>query len=141
MRQPHLVKPYRRYHPRWHRERMPVLWWLGKPSYTKFMVRELTSIAVGYSAVMLLIQVSALSLGEAAYQGFLDWLAHPAVVAVNVVVLAAALFHAVTWLNLAPKAMKLRLRGRAVPDRLVLLAHYATWCGFTLIALWAFTAL
>ena len=36
---------YRLYHPKWYRSRIPIFWWLGKLSYTKFIGRELTSEA------------------------------------------------------------------------------------------------
>ena len=57
---------YRPYHPKWYRHRVPIFWWLGQWAYLKFIARELTSILVGYSAVMLLVLVVAVDRGEAA---------------------------------------------------------------------------
>ena len=68
---------YKIYHPRWHRERMPIFWWLKKLAYVKFITRELTSLGVAYTAILLLIQIWILSRGEAAYERFLALLASP----------------------------------------------------------------
>ena len=118
---------YRPYHPKWHRERMPIFWWLGQLSYVKFITRELTSLAVGYAAVLLSAEVCALDRGAAAHARFLHFLAAPPVVAFHLLVCAALLFHTVTWLNLAPKALVLRLGGRRLPDGAVVAGHYLAW--------------
>jgi len=118
---------YELYRPRWYRRRMPIFWWLRRPSYVWFICRELTSLAVGYSAVLLLFAVRALGRGEAAWAGFLGALSSPLAVAFHALVLAALLFHTLTWLHLAPKAMVVRLGARRLPDGAILLGHYLGW--------------
>ena len=118
---------YEPYHPKWHRKRVPIFWWLERLSYTKFITRELTSLAVGYAAVLLVVQVWVMSRGPEAYERFLAVLASPAVVAFHAVVFLFILFHSVTWLNLAPQALVVRLGGRRVPARVVLAGHYVAW--------------
>ena len=127
---------YRLYHPKWYRRRIPIFWWLKKLAYTKFILRELTSLAVVYAVVLLLLQVVALSRGEAAYTRFLEALARPGFLAVHTLVLVGLVFHTVTWLNLAPRALVLRLRGKKVPDRLILAGHYLGWVAVTLLIVW-----
>ena len=127
---------YRLYHPKWYRRRIPIFWWLKKLSYMKFMLRELTSLAVVYTVVLLLLQLVALSRGEAAYTRFLDLLGRPGFLAIHTLVLLGLVFHTVTWLNLAPRALVLRLRGRKVPDRLILAGHYLGWMAVTLLIVW-----
>src|SRR6266567_1683740 len=39
----------------------------------------------------------------------------------------AVLFHAITWFNLTPKAMVVRLGGKRVPDWVILGSNYAAW--------------
>ena len=118
---------YTLYHPKWHRARIPIFWWLRQPSYARFIGRELTSLAVGYGGVFLLVYVWSLEHGEEAYIRLLAWLRHPAVLLFHAMVLAALVVHSITWLNLAPKALVLHLAKRRVPDRLVLAAHYLAW--------------
>jgi fumarate reductase subunit C len=49
------------------------------------------------------------------------------VLALNVVALAFVLLHAVTWFNLAPKALVVRVHGRQVPPRAVAAGHFGAW--------------
>ena len=111
--------PYTLYHPRWYRRRVSVWWWLQNRAYTTFVLRELTSVFVALFAVVLLWQLRALTQGPEAYGRFLVRLETPLFLALHVVAFLFVLFHAITWLNLAPKAMVLRVRGRRVPDRIV----------------------
>jgi fumarate reductase subunit C len=48
-----------------------------------------------------------------------------------VVALGFVLIHAVTWFNLTPQAMDLRLAGRPVPPMAVVGAQ---WCGLALVS-------
>ena len=84
------------------------------------MLRELSSVFVAVFIVELLFLVRAVARGPAAYEGFLDTLANPLMIVLNVVALAFVLLHAVTFANLTPRAMVVRLRGRRVPSRAVL---------------------
>ncbi len=128
---------YRPYHPEAHQERMPIFWWLAKLSYAKFITRELTSLAVAYAAVLLIVQVGAVARGPQTYARFQQFLASPAVVALHGAVLLFLLFHAVTWLGLAPQAMVVRLAGRRLPDRAILAAHYLAWIAACALVVWA----
>jgi fumarate reductase subunit C len=115
------------YHPRWYRRRVSVWWWLENPTYALFVVRELTSVAVAYFALLTLWQVRALAAGPAAHAAFLERMRSPGWLALNALALVSVVIHSVTWFNLAPKAMVLRLGGRRVPDALVAGANYAAW--------------
>ena len=127
---------YRLYHPRVYRPRTPIFWWLGRLSYTKFILRELTSIAVAYSAVLLTVQIWTLSEGAESHERFVALLGSPAMLVVNTIALLALVFHSVTWLNLAPRALVLRVAGRRVPNAAVLLGHYGAWIVATGVIAW-----
>ena len=118
---------YTPYHPRWYRRRVSVWWWLESRSYTGFVLRELTSVFVALFAVLLLWQIRALGHGPEAYARVLARLRSPLFVTLNALALAFVLFHSITWFNLAPKAMVVRLKGKRVPDLLVAGANYAAW--------------
>ncbi len=115
---------------------MPIFWWLGKGAYLKFIVRELTSLSVAYAALLLLLQAWFATHGEDRYLQFTEWLQSAPIISLHVVVLLALLFHTVTWLGLAPKALVIKLGGRRLPDRLVLAGHYVAWGGTTVVLLW-----
>ncbi len=128
--------PYTPQHPRWYRRRVSTYWWLWQPQYLKFILRELTSVAVAWSVVVVLLQVHALGKGEAAYAGFQQWLRHPLVMLGNAVAMVFVLFHSVTWFNLAPKAMPVRLGGRRIPDALLALPNYVAWAAVSGLVAW-----
>ena len=115
---------YTEYHPRWIRTRMSTYWWLGRGSYLAFILRELSSIFVGWFVVYLLLLVVAVIRGESRYQEFLDWSGRPAVLALNIVSCFFIVYHAITWFNLAPKAMVLHVGGTRVPGFLIAGSNY-----------------
>ena len=121
---------------RYYRRRVPLLWWARRRSYLTFMLRELSSAFVALFVVELLFLVRAVAGGPATYQDFLDTMAHPAMVVLNVVALAFVLLHAVTFANLTPRAMVVRLRGRRVPPRAVLAGVYLGWLAVTVFLAW-----
>jgi fumarate reductase subunit C len=102
-------------------------------------VRELTSVAVAYFALLLIWQVRALAAGPLAHAALLDRMRSPVFLVLNTIALAFVLFHSVTWFNLAPKAIVMRLGGRRVPDALIAGANYAAWLVLTagvLVVFW-----
>jgi fumarate reductase subunit C len=111
-------------------------WWAKRRSYLLFMLREISCVFVAWSVVYLLLLVHATSTGSDSYARFLDWSANPFVVSVNVVSFIFLLLHAVTWLNLAPRAIVPHVRGRRVPARAVLAGHYAAWFVVTAFVVW-----
>jgi fumarate reductase subunit C len=127
---------YKLHHPKWHRPRTPIFWWLEKLRFTKFILRELTSLAVCYAVVLLLLQIAALSRGSEAHEEFLAFLQRPPILAVNVLVLLGLLFHTVTWLNLAPRALVLRFGPHRVPASAILAGHYLAWLAVTVVIVW-----
>ncbi len=118
---------YTPYHPRWYRRPVSVWWWLESRSYTGFVLRELTSVFVALFALVLLWQIRALEQGPDAYDRALARLRSPLFVTFDALALAFVLFHSITWFNLAPKAMVVRLKGKRVPDLVVAGANYAAW--------------
>ena len=121
--QPH----YTRFHPKWHRRRVSVWWWLEQWTFTMFVLREFSSVSVGYFAVILLFQLRALRLGPEAYADFLGLMKSPLFAVFNGIALVFVTYHALTWFHLTPKALVVRLGGKRVPDSLILALNYAAW--------------
>ena len=115
------------YHPRWYRRRVSVWWWLKKRSYAGFVLRELTSVFVAFFALIYLWQIRAVVQGPDAYMQFLARLKTPLFLALDAVAFFFVLFHAITWFNLTPKAMVVRVRGKRVPDWVIVGSNYAAW--------------
>jgi succinate dehydrogenase subunit C len=127
---------YTDYHPRWLRRRPSTYWWLSRPAYVAFITRELSSIFIAWFVVYLLLLVRAVTRGEAAYQQFLAWSRHPLVMVLNAVTLFFVVFHAVTWFNLAPKAMVVHVGRKRLPPALISLSNYGAWAVATALVLW-----
>ena len=131
-----MERQYSRHHPKWYRQPVSVWWWLESWQYSKFVLRELTSVAVGFFALELLLEVRALARGEQAYQHFLARLENPFLIALNLLALIFVLFHSVTWFKLAPKAMPVRVGGRRLPDSVVAGSNYAAWFVISAVMAW-----
>ena len=97
--------------PRTYRRPVSILWWLHKRSYAFFVLREISAVFVAWAVVLVLLLVRAVAQGEAEYRAFLDWAGTPWVVVLDVVTLAFLVLHAVTWFNLTPAAMVVRVGG------------------------------
>ncbi len=110
-------------------------WWLGHRRYVAYMVRELTSLFVGLYCAVLVVGFFRLAQGRVAWDGFLAALSSPPGVLLQIVCLAFAAYHSVTWFALTPKAMPLIFHGERMPDRAIVGAHYAAWGLVSLIIL------
>ncbi|WP_211366295.1 hypothetical protein [Pseudonocardia kunmingensis] len=119
-----------------YRQPVPLLWWVRRRSYLLFVLRELSSVAVAWFVVHFLLLVAAVHRGTAAYETFLGWGASPGILAVNLVALAFVLLHAVTWFNLAPKALVVRMQGHQVPPRMVAAGHFGAWFVASAVVAW-----
>ena len=113
-----------------------LFWWLERRSYVLFVLRELSSVFIAWFVVFLLMLVNAVSDGEASYQKFLDWSGQWWVIAINVVAMLFVLLHSVTWFALAPRAMVIKVRGKRLPGRQVVAAHYLAWLVLSAIVAW-----
>jgi fumarate reductase subunit C len=107
-----------------YRRPVPTWWWVRKRTYFVFVMRELSSIFVAWLVVYLLMFLWAVGRGEDAYTQFLDWAGSPWVVALNVVALLFLALHVVTWFNLTPQAMVVRMGSRRVPAAQVIASQY-----------------
>jgi fumarate reductase subunit C len=113
-----------------------LLWWRHRRSYVLFVLRELSCVFVAWFVVFLLLLVDAVHRGSGSYQQFLEWSGRPWILVLNVVALAFVLLHAITWFNLAPRALVIRARGRRIPSRSVAAAHFTAWALATAVVAW-----
>ena len=115
---------------------MPRDWWNKKSAYRMFMLRELSSVFVALFVVELLCFVAQAGKGKAAISEFLTELQSPLYMGFHAVVLAFALLHSITWFNLTPKVMVIRLGEDRVPDVLVAGSNYVACLVVSLILWW-----
>ncbi len=127
---------YTLFHPRWYRRRVSVWWWLEKGAHAFFVLRELTSLAVAYFAILSLWKIRSFAAGPEAYANFLARMRSHWFVVLNSLALLAVVFHAVTWFNLAPKAMTVRVGGKRVPDGVIQAMNYFAWLAVSAGVVW-----
>ncbi len=111
-------------------------WWLRNSFFTRYMIREATSVFLGLYTIVLLIGLVALSLGEASYERWLATMAHPAFIGFHIVVLAAACYHTYTWFGVSPKAMpSVRIGNAPLTPALIIRGQYLALAIITLVVL------
>jgi fumarate reductase subunit C len=114
---------------------IPKSWWLRKPTYFAFMVRELTSVFVAGYAVFLLVLVGWAADLEA-FGRFFRTLRSPWSVALHLVGLALVLFHTITWINLTPKVLVLWRGEERVSPALIAASNYLAWLVVSGVVAW-----
>lgn len=103
-------------------------WWQRNGFYKRYILRELTCLAVLALALELLVGVWRLSQGAAAFDAWRAALASPLAVAGNLIVLALMVYHAWTWFAIMPKTMPFVIvGGKRVSDRLIVAGAFAGW--------------
>jgi fumarate reductase subunit C len=101
-------------------------WYRRHPRFMAYVLREGTSVLLALYAVILIWGLTALASGPEPYSRWLAALASPQSVLVHIAILAAAVYHAITWFRVAPKATPpLRLGGRQLPDAAIIRGGYA----------------
>ncbi|WP_415230692.1 fumarate reductase subunit C [Psychromonas sp.] len=111
---------------------LPTDWWLKNAFYTKYMIREGSSIFITIYSLILAWGVFRLSQGEVAFDAWMAALHNPFSIIVHLIALALALYHTVTWFSLAPKAMALWIKGKRLQDKVIIVGHY---CALVAVAI------
>lgn len=119
-----------------YRRRVPLLWWLKSPAYVRFVIREFTCVFIAAYVILLLILVVRIAAGPAAYEAYLRWLQSPVLVGFHVAAFAAAVYHTLTWLRLAPLAVVVRIWGRRVPPSAIIGGNIAAWIVISVVLGW-----
>jgi fumarate reductase subunit C len=102
-------------------------WWLQRPAYTQYMVRELTALFVGGYAVFLIVLIYQVAQGPETLAAFVEGLKSPVSLILHLLVLLMALYHTVTWLNATPKAIVLWRGEERVPPETLIGGSYVVW--------------
>ncbi|MDO8860910.1 hypothetical protein Q6D67_04275 [Haliea sp. E1-2-M8] len=98
-------------------------WWLRNPAYRRYMLREATALPLFLYTLLLMSGLFQFTRGEAAFLQWLEMLRSPWLLALHGLALAAALFHAVTWIALVPKILVIDTDRLRVSPAAVKLAH------------------
>ena len=125
-------------------------WWTKNPFYFRYILREGTSVCALFVALELMLGVFLFLMSDLDTEvttsqsaaPYLWWvqsfLGNPIILLLNLASLGAALFHAVTWFALMPKAVRVFMNKHTtelVPEYFVSGALYAMLGGATVVIL------
>jgi fumarate reductase subunit C len=116
-------------------------WWRRDPFFMRYMAREATAPFVAAYALVLLVGLVALARGEEAYDDWLDALASPLSIAAHALLVAAFVYHTVTWFQIMPKTMPpVMVGGRRLAAGAItaggIAAALAVWIVVWMLASW-----
>ncbi len=110
-------------------------WWLKKPAFRMYMLRELTCVFVGIYAVVLLI-LAANAATRSSFHEFYEFLKSPLSIGLHIVVLLMVLWHTLTWLFLTDKVVVVWRGENKVPAHMIRGAHYGAWIAASVVVAW-----
>jgi fumarate reductase subunit C len=107
--------------------KMRTNWWLSRPGYIRFMIREATSVFIAIFLIEFLVMVHAIAQGPDAYAAVVGRLASPGWIVFNAVALVFALYHTVTWFKLTGVVQVVQIGDKRVLPALIVAGAFAAW--------------
>ena len=115
---------------------MPSTWWLRRKSYFLFMVRDLTCVAVGGYAALLLVLAASAHDQDSFHSVFL-WLSTSRwSVALHAIALPLVLYHTITWFDLTSRAVVIWRGEERVSPVLIAGSNYVAWLVVSVLIAW-----
>lgn len=119
-----------------YKKRMSIFWWASRWVHIKFISRELTSVFVAGYAILFMLYIRSILQGPEAFEEFSSMMRSPFIIVLHVIALSALLFHSVTWFNLAPKAMVIKIGEKNIPGIVIALLNYGGWIVISIVLMW-----
>src|SRR5688572_1543819 len=119
-----------------YKKRMSIFWWASRWAHIKFISRELTSVFVAGYVILFMFYIRSILQGPEAFEGFSSLLRSPYMIGLHMIALLALLFHSVTWFNLAPKALVIKIGNKNVPGIVIALMNYGGWLVISIALIW-----
>ena len=111
-------------------------WYMRNGRYKRYMLREVTCLLVGFYCFLAILGLAALAAGPKGWNSFLESQQNILMISVHAIALVYYLIYMTfDWFKLAPKAMPVQLGEKKLPDRVIVIGHYAAW---TVISLFVF---
>lgn len=112
-------------------------WWLKHRFFKAYMLREATVVPLVFLLCSLIAGLFSLQDIER-FSHWQAYMAHPLVILMHTLALAASLYHAATFFVLFPRVMPIRVGTREVPARLIVAGQWAGVLAVALLFLWLF---
>ncbi|MGF1843687.1 fumarate reductase subunit FrdC [Vibrio clamense] len=110
-------------------------WWKSSSFYRFYMMREATVLPLILFTLFLTFGLGSLVKGPEAWDTWLSFMANPIVVAINIVALLGSLLHAQTFFSMMPQVMPIRIKGKLVDKKIIVLTQWAAVAFISLIVL------
>ena len=113
-------------------------WYMRNGRYKVYVLRELTSLLVGFYTFLTIFALAALAANTPeAWNGFLASQQSTAMIAFHGFALLYFLFfQTFPWFKLAPKAMPIQLGEKKLPDIFIVVGHYVAWVILSAVIFW-----
>src|SRR5262249_38899933 len=104
-----------------------------KPAYTKFMIRDITSVFIAAYCLFLMCVMERANASPEEFKHFYATWTSPTSFILHLVVLAFAVYHIVTFFNLTPQVLVVFRGEENVPGTAIAGGHFALWAIVSLI--------
>ena len=118
-------------------------WYMRNGRYKVYMLREMTSLLVGFYTFLTIYALAALSSNSPDnWNHFLSSQQGTGMVIFHSLALLYFLFYQTfPWFKLAPKAMPVQLGEKKLPGSYIVIAHYVAWAVLSAFIFWLAGAL
>lgn len=113
-------------------------WYMRNGRYKVYMLREMTSLLVGFYTFLTIFALAALSANSPqAWNSFLASQQNQAMVVFHALALLYFLmYQTFPWFKLAPKAMPVQIGEKKLPGSYIVIGHYIAWVVASAIIFW-----
>ena len=95
-------------------------WWTDRAFYIAYMLREGTAVVALWVALELIyFALLAVLTPQSAIEYVAAFIKSPIVIILNIIALVSVLYHALTWYNLMPKAVRMFLTNNPTDTKLL----------------------
>ncbi|KAA5607338.1 fumarate reductase subunit C [Roseospira marina] len=115
------------------REVPKTTWYMRNGRYMRYMAREVTCVFLALYMAGLVIGLVRLMQGPEAWQSYLAGLSSPVAILFHLIAFGFACYHATSWFNVTPKAMRIPQGDGFVPGKTIVGAHYGLWGAASLV--------
>ena len=113
-------------------------WYMRNGRYKVYMLRELTSLLVGFYTFLTIYALAVLATdSESVWNTFLASQQHSSMVLFHTIALLYfLLYQTFPWFKLAPKAMPVQWGEKILPGRYIVMGHYLAWVVVSAVVFW-----
>ncbi|CAM3572514.1 Fumarate reductase subunit C [Vibrio aerogenes CECT 7868] len=110
-------------------------WWKSLSFYRFYMLREATVLPLIFFTLCLLFGLISLVKGPESWQHWLNFMSSPIVIILNMIALLGSLFHAQTFFSMLPQVVPVRIKGKLLNKKIIVLGQWAATLVISLVIL------